>query len=106
MPAGVTIEGIEVKLEGKVDNTSGTPKMYAELLGGWGRHLDDRQSYANVEPKTDTTYTWAVPPGPGSTTWSPGANVANYFRVRITNVASNTSRDFSLDWVAVQVTYQ
>ena len=38
-------------------------------------------------------------------TWA-SANFDNTnFRVRITDVASNTSRDFSLDWIAVQVTY-
>jgi len=31
-------------------------------------------------------------------------NDAN-FQVRLTSVASNTSRDFSLDWVAVRVRY-
>ncbi len=34
------------------------------------------------------------------------ANFSNAnFRVRVINVASNASRDFSLDWVAVQVDY-
>jgi hypothetical protein len=28
------------------------------------------------------------------------------FRVRITNVSSSTARDFSLDWLAVRVTYR
>jgi hypothetical protein len=27
------------------------------------------------------------------------------FRVRVIDVSSSTSRDFSLDWVAVRVTY-
>jgi hypothetical protein len=27
------------------------------------------------------------------------------FRLRVIDVASSTSRDFSLDWVAVRVTY-
>jgi hypothetical protein len=27
------------------------------------------------------------------------------FRVRITNVANSTSRDFTLDWIAVRVSY-
>ncbi|NTU86245.1 MAG: DUF4082 domain-containing protein, partial [Chloroflexales bacterium] len=39
-------------------------------------------------------------------TWS-DANFSNTnFRVRIIPIASNTSRDFSLDWAAVQVNYQ
>jgi hypothetical protein len=36
-------------------------------------------------------------------TWS-ATNLANAgFRVRVIDVASSTSRDFSLDWIAVKV---
>jgi hypothetical protein len=39
-------------------------------------------------------------------TWS-GSNMSNTnFRVRVTNIASSTARDFSLDWMAVRVTYR
>jgi hypothetical protein len=39
-------------------------------------------------------------------TWT-GANFANSsFRLRVISTASSTSRDFSLDWVAVRVTHQ
>ena len=37
--------------------------------------------------------------------WSIGELSDANFRVRITDVASNTTRDFSLDWVAVRVSY-
>jgi hypothetical protein len=38
-------------------------------------------------------------------TWT-AANLSNAnFRVRVTNVADSTSRDFSLDWIAVRVTH-
>jgi len=29
----------------------------------------------------------------------------NSFQIRVADVASDTSRDFSLDWIAVNVTY-
>lgn len=38
-------------------------------------------------------------------TWASGDFSNANFRVRITDVASSTSRDFSLDWVGVQVSY-
>jgi len=38
-------------------------------------------------------------------TWTIGELSNANFRVRITDVASNTARDFSLDWVAVRVSY-
>jgi hypothetical protein len=39
-------------------------------------------------------------------TWSSGDFSNATFRVRVIDVASSTARDFSLDWVAVRVTYQ
>jgi hypothetical protein len=54
----------------------------------------------------EATYTL----GGTADTWGRAWISANFsdtnLRVRAINVASNTSRDFSLDWVAVQVTYQ
>jgi hypothetical protein len=38
-------------------------------------------------------------------TWSVAEMSNANFRVRVTDVASNTARDFSLDWVAVRVSY-
>jgi hypothetical protein len=38
-------------------------------------------------------------------TWT-AANLANAnFRVRVTNAANSTARDFSLDWIAVRATH-
>ena len=38
-------------------------------------------------------------------TWS-AANLDNAnFRLRVINISSSSSRDFSLDWVAVKVSY-
>jgi hypothetical protein len=37
--------------------------------------------------------------------WASGDFSNTNFRVRITDVASSTSRDFSLDWIALQVSY-
>ena len=38
-------------------------------------------------------------------TWSPANFADANFRVRVINIASSTSRDFSLDWIAVRVTH-
>jgi len=38
-------------------------------------------------------------------TWAVGDFTNTNFRVRLINIASNISRDFSLDWAAVQVNY-
>lgn len=46
-----------------------------------------------------TTDTWGR-------TWASSDFTNANFRVRITDVAGNNSRDFSLDWLAVRVLYQ
>ena len=38
-------------------------------------------------------------------TWTPAELSNANFRVRVTNAADSTARDFSLDWIAVRVTY-
>ena len=103
VPDGRTIKGIEVRLEAKVDNTNGAPKMYVELSADGGATW----TAAKVTPtlsKTKTAYVL----GSGSDLWGGAWSSANIgtLRLRITDVASNTSRDFSLDSVTVQVTYQ
>jgi hypothetical protein len=39
-------------------------------------------------------------------TWASSDFTNANFRIRITDVAGNTARDFSLDWLAVRVFYQ
>jgi hypothetical protein len=81
-----------------------------------------------VEISTDGGLSWTAPQTTGilgssqatyilggpTATWgrsgNPAWSVANFapgnLRVRITNVATSTSRDFRLDWVAARVHYQ
>jgi hypothetical protein len=39
-------------------------------------------------------------------TWASGDFTDTNFRIRVTDVAGNNTRDFSLDWLAVRVLYQ
>ncbi len=105
VPAGATILGIQVRLEAKVDSTTGTPKMYVELSGDGGTTWTTAKSTATLS-KTDTVYTLGGTADLWSAAWTATKLSDTNFRVRITNVATNTSRDFSLDQIAVQVTYQ
>ena len=47
--------------------------------------------------------------GSVSDTWGRTWAVSDFsdanFRVRVTNLAASTARDFELDWVAVQIAY-
>ena len=104
VPAGSTIQGIEVKLNSKVDSTTGAPKFCVELSGKGGATWTTAISSATLStnetiyPLGGVTNTW------GRTWTNTDFDDAN-FRVRLVMVASNNSRVFSLDWVGVQVRY-
>jgi hypothetical protein len=105
LPAGAAIQGIEVRLDSRVDNTTGSPRMCVEL--SW----DGGVSWTAAQATSTLTTTLASRTlGGAANLWGrswTAAELSNAnFRVRVTNVANSTVRDFSLDWVAVRVTYK
>jgi len=105
IPSGATISGIEVRLDAWVYFwTVGDPKMCVVLSWDGGTTWTSAKITANL---TDSQATYIL----GSTsdtwgrTWSSGDFSNANFRVRITNVADSTLRNFRLDWVPVRVTY-
>ncbi len=102
IPGGATITGIEVRLDGRVDSTSGAPKFCIQLSWNGGASWTAAKSTSTLTT-SEATYLLGGSADTWGRTWSSG-DFTN-FRVRITDVASSTSRDFSLDWIAVQVTY-
>jgi hypothetical protein len=104
LPLLATIQGIAVQLEAKVDNTDNSPKMCVEL--SWNGGLDwTRPKATETLATTDATYILGDPGNLWERPWS-AVELRNLsFRVRVTDVASTNHRDFSLDWIAVQVTY-
>jgi len=54
---------------------------------------------------TEATYTLGSTADRWGRTWSLGNFSNTNFRVRVIDVSANTSRDFSLDYIAVNVTY-
>ncbi len=105
LPTGATILGIQVRLEAKVDSTSGSPKMYVQLSGDGGSTWTTGKGTATLA-RTDAVYTLGGTADLWNTTWTAAQLSDASFRVRIIDVATNTSRDFSLDQIAVQVTYR
>ena len=102
---GSTILGIEVRMDARVDSTSGAPKLCIQLSwdGGttWtaakqtGTLTTSEQSYILGSPSDNWGHTWTL------------SQLSNAnFRVRIIDVATSNSRDFSLDWITVRITYQ
>ena len=104
LPSGAAIDGIEVHLDAKVDNTTGAPKICVQLSWDGGSTWTTTQT-TNTLTTNEATYTL----GGSADTWGRTWNDTNFtnsnFRVRVINVASNISRDFSLDWAAVKVYY-
>jgi carboxypeptidase T len=104
IPGGATISGIEVRTDGRVDSTSGSPKFCIQLSWNGGVSWTAAKSTATLTT-SEATYMLGGAADTWGRAWASGDFTNANFRVRITNVASSNSRDFSLDWLAVQVTY-
>jgi hypothetical protein len=104
LPAGTSIRGIEVRLDARVDRTSGSPRMCVQLSWDGGVSWTAAQATATL----GTTMTTRLVGGLTNTwgrSWTAGELSNANFRVRVTNVANSTARDFSLDWIAVRVAH-
>jgi hypothetical protein len=105
IPAGATINGIEVRVDARIDRASGTRQIYVQFSWDGGNTWTTAQSTGNIA-RTETTYMLGSASDTWSRTWSPSDFSNANFRVRVIDVANNTSRDFYLDYIAVNVTYQ
>ncbi len=104
IPSGATMRGIEVRLNAKVDSTGGSPRFCVELSANGGTTWTATKSSTTLST-TELTYILGSAADTWGRTWSIGELGNTSFRMRITDVASNTSRDSSLDWVAVRISY-
>ncbi len=109
LPGGVTVTGIEVRLDAFVDAVgSNAPAMCVQLSWEGGATWTTAKQTPTL---TTTEATYVL--GSAADTWGRAWTATNLtnanFRVRVIDVASGsnaTARDFSLDWVAVRVSYQ
>jgi hypothetical protein len=99
------ITGIQVRLDARADSANSAPKLCVEISWNGGTTWTAVKNTTSLTT-TETTYTL----GGTADTWGRAWTVNDFtnanFRIRITDVASNANRDFSLDYVAVNVTYQ
>lgn len=105
IPSVVTsIDGISVRADLKLDAISGTHNLCAQLSWNSGVSWTTIKAMP-VTAAGETTYTF----GSTSDTWGRGWTSAQLsgtnFRVRIIDASTASGRDFSLDYVAVSVTY-
>lgn len=105
LPGVVTsINGITVRVEAAVDAVAGTNRICAELSWNAGVNYTAPQQ-VDITSTALTNYTLGGPAFLWGRAWAVG-NISNAnFRVRLTNVSSVATRDFSLDTVQVQVNY-
>lgn len=104
VPAGSTINGIEVRLDAWADVTSFSPFMCVELSWDGGTTWTAAKTTPNLAA-SQTTFTLGSVSDNWGRTWNATEFSNANFRVRITDVAGFNGRDFRLDWAAVQVTY-
>lgn len=102
VPAGSSIQGIEVKLNSRVDSTTGSPRFCVQLSWNGGSTWTTPITSATLST-AETMYILGGVTDTWGRTWTNTDFDNANFRVRLTMVASNTSRDYSLDWVGVQV---
>ncbi len=105
LPGGAVVKGIEVRLDAKADSKSNSPKLCVQLSWDGGATWTSAKSTPTL---TTAEATYIL--GGTADTWGHAWMVSQLdntnFRVRVIDVATSTARDFSLDWVAVRVTYQ
>jgi len=101
---GTSILGIRVQLVGKANSQKGSPTFCVQLSSDSGATWTAGKTTGALKTSAATFIL-----GTTSDTWGGNWTPASFdssFRVRIIDLASNASRTFSLDSVAVSVTYQ
>ncbi|HEY7590869.1 MAG TPA: hypothetical protein VH723_07745 [Candidatus Limnocylindrales bacterium] len=105
LPGTVTsINGISVRVKAAIDAVAGTNRICAELSWNNGVNYTAFQQ-VDITSTTLTNYTLGGTAFLWGRAWAVGNFTNANFRVRLTDVSSVATRDFSLDSVQVQVNY-
>jgi hypothetical protein len=105
IPSGAVIKGLEVRLDARVDSTANAPSICVEVSWNAGTSWTAVKQTATLGT-SEATYILGSPTDTWGRTWAVGDFSNTNFRIRLTDVSSSTSRDFFLDYIAVNVTYQ
>lgn len=103
LPSGSTIDGIEIRLDGRADSTTGSPKFCVQLSWDGGTTWTSAKSSNNLTTN-NATYTLGGSSDNWERVWTDTEMNDSNLRVRVIDVSSST-RTFSLDWVAAKVYY-
>jgi hypothetical protein len=105
LPPTAVIKGIQVRLDARVDATGGNPKICVQISWNGGSSWTTAKQTATLGT-SENTFILGNPSDTWGRTWAVGNFSNANFRIRVIDVAGNANRDFSLDYVAVNVTYQ
>jgi len=105
IPTLTAVQGIQVMLNAKVSSTSSSPKICIQISWDGGTTWTTAKSTRTLTT-TNAAYTLGTTTDTWGHTWAIGNFSNANFRVRVIDVASSTARTFSLDSIAVNVTYQ
>jgi hypothetical protein len=104
IPTLTALNGVEVRLTGSAATIASTPRICIQL--SWNR--GDTWTAAQSIPLTtaNATYVLGSPTDTWGRTWTTGDFTNTNFRVRVIDVANSTANTFSLDAIAVNITYR
>jgi hypothetical protein len=99
-----SVDGIALRADLSLNNNGGTTLFCAQLSWDGGTNWTALKSITPTGA-AETTYTFGGAADDWGHTWT-GSQLSNAnFRVRIIDAASQTTKDFRLDFLAVNVTY-
>lgn len=105
LPPTAVVQGIQVRLDARADSASNNPKICVRISWDGGTTWTTAKQTTTLTT-TEATYTLGSTSDLWGRTWAL-SNFSNAnFRLRVIDVAGNVNRDFFLDYVAVNVTYQ
>ncbi len=105
LPSNPTVTGITVRIDGKVSSTSGTRMFCVQVSQDGGLTYSNAQS-ATLSSTSERTYLFGDSSDLwGFASWSATQLNNTNFRVRVTDVANDTTRIFYIDDIQVQVDY-
>jgi hypothetical protein len=104
VPGTATIQGIALRADMGLNNNSGTSTLCAQLSWDGGTNWTALKSVA-ITSVGEATYTLGGAADTWGRTWTGGQLSNASFRVRLVDVSDRSTKDFRLDFVAVNVTY-
>ena len=99
-----TIKGIELRLDAWADAAGGVPQICAHMSADGGTTWSPFPHGTGILSDSEETYILGSPSDVWRAflPWTPDELTNENFRVRLTNVSDDESRDFRLDWLAAR----